>query len=163
MSRKLTGAAAVVAALIGASMAVSATPAVVGKQCPKVGATSKSAAKKPLVCAKVGTHLRWKLAKPAKAAPAPPQTTKVTGSAFEMAFKLSQTVVPHGTVIFTITNTGQLPHDFSFGSAGGGTTLLDAGQSATLTVQFAKPGKYTYICTVEGHQEAGMIGSLTVT
>ena len=95
-------------------------------------------------------------------APPKPVTTKVTVSAFEMGFKVSKTTVPRGTVIFTVTNTGKLPHDFSFGSKGGGTPLLQPGQSATLTVKFAKAGKYTFICTVEGHQEAGMIGSLTV-
>jgi len=41
--------------------------------------------------------------------------------------------------------------------------MIEPGQSATLSVKFATPGKYTFICTVEGHQEAGMIGVLTVT
>ncbi len=91
------------------------------------------------------------------------QTTKISVSAFEMGFKLSKTTVPHGTVVFEVRNDGKLPHDFSLGSRGGGTPLLQPGQSATLTVAFAKPGKYTYICTVEGHAEGGMIGVLTVT
>lgn len=95
--------------------------------------------------------------------PAAAQTTHVNVSAFEMGFKLTKTTVPHGTVVFDVRNDGKLPHDFSFGSRGGGTRLLGPGQSATLTVTFAKPGKYTYICTVEGHQEGGMIGVLTVT
>ncbi len=92
-----------------------------------------------------------------------PKTTRVSVSMFEMGFKLSKTTVPRGTVVFDVRNDGKLPHDFSFGSKGGGTPLLSAGQSATLTVTFAKPGKYTFICTVEGHLESGMIGQLTVT
>ncbi len=92
-----------------------------------------------------------------------PKTTRVSVSAFEMGFKLSKTTVPHGTVVFDVRNDGKLPHDFSFGSRGGGSPMLQAGQSATFTVKFATPGKYTFICTVEGHQEAGMIGVLTVT
>lgn len=92
-----------------------------------------------------------------------PKTTRVTVSMFEMGFKLSQKTVPHGTVVFEVRNDGKLPHDFSFGSRGGGSPMLQAGQSATLTVTFAKLGKYTYICTVEGHAAAGMIGVLTVT
>jgi len=95
--------------------------------------------------------------------PAAAQTTHVSVSMFEMGFKLSKTTVPHGTVVFEVRNDGKLPHDFSFGSRGGGTPLLGPGQSATLKVTFAKPGKYSYICTVEGHQESGMIGVLTVT
>jgi len=92
-----------------------------------------------------------------------PQTTDVSVSLFEMGFKLSKTTVPRGTVVFHLKNDGKLPHDFSFGSRGGGSPMLQAGQSATFTVKFATPGKYTFICTVEGHQEAGMIGVLTVT
>lgn len=92
-----------------------------------------------------------------------PKTTRVSVSMFEMGFKLSQTKVPRGTVVFQVRNDGKLPHDFSFGSRGGGTPLLSPGQSSTLTVTFTKPGQYTYICTVEGHQESGMIGVLTVT
>ena len=102
--------------------------------------------------------------------PAAAQTTHVSVSMFEMGFKLSQTKVPRGTVVFQVRNDGKLPHDFSFGSNGGGSPLLDAGQSATFTVKFPSPGtytargkQYTFICTVEGHQQNGMIGVLTVT
>ena len=91
-----------------------------------------------------------------------PQTTEVGVSMFEMGFKLSKTRVPWGTVVFNVKNDGKLPHDFSFGSRGGGSPLLQAGQSATFTVKFATPGKYTFICTVEGHYAAGMYGVLTV-
>lgn len=90
------------------------------------------------------------------------KTTTVSVSAFEMGFKLSKTAVPRGTVIFTVTNNGTVAHDFSFGSRGGGTVLLEPDDSATLKVTFLKPGNYTYICTVPGHQEAGMIGVLKV-
>lgn len=91
------------------------------------------------------------------------QTTNVSVSLFDMGFKLSKTTVPHGTVVFQLKNDGKLPHDFSFGSRGGGSPMIQPGQSATFTVRFATSGKYTFICTVEGHQEAGMIGVLTVT
>jgi uncharacterized cupredoxin-like copper-binding protein len=91
------------------------------------------------------------------------QTTDVNVSLFEMGFKLSKMTVPRGTVVFHLGNNGKLPHDFSFGSRGGGSPMIEPGQSATLSVKFATPGKYTFICTVEGHQEAGMIGVLTVT
>jgi len=98
-----------------------------------------------------------------RAATTAPQTTDVNVSLFEMGFKLSKMTVPRGTVVFHLKNDGKLPHDFSFGSRGGGSPMLQAGRSATFTVKFATPGKYTFICTVEGHQESGMIGALTVT
>ena len=94
------------------------------------------------------------------------KNTTVLVSAFEtssgMSLKLSQTTVPRGTVTFKVVNDGKLPHDFSFGDAIGKSEILEAGQSQTVTIKFPKPGKYTFICTVEGHQEAGMIGVLTV-
>lgn len=94
--------------------------------------------------------------------PVTPQTTDVSVSMFEMGFKLSRTTVPRGTVIFHLKNDGKVPHDFSFGSRGGGSPLLQPGQSATFKVTFTNPGKYTFICTVEGHYAAGMYGVLTV-
>ena len=94
------------------------------------------------------------------------KNTTVLVSAFEtssgMVLKLSQTTVPRGTVTFKVVNDGKLPHDLSFGDRIGKTAMLEAGQSGTVTIKFLKAGKYTFICTVEGHQEAGMIGVLTV-
>lgn len=98
---------------------------------------------------------------PVAAPPAPaPQTTNVTVSMFEMGFKLSTTVVPRGTVIFKVVNDGKVPHDFRIERQG--TEYLDSGQSETLTVGLAKPGQFTFLCTVSGHAGAGMIGTLTV-
>lgn len=109
---------------------------------------------------KAGEYLAFRV-KPTTTTTAP-QTTDVNVSLFEMGFKLSKTTVPRGTVVFHLKNDGKIAHDFSFGSRGGGSALLQAGQSATFTVKFATPGKYTFICTVEGHYAAGMYGVLTV-
>lgn len=149
MQRRLTATSVLAVALVVAATAAAAPTA----------STQPVAAPKP-VTKPVKKPAKKPVAKPVAVKP---QTTAVTGTASEMKFTLSQTTVPRGTVIFTVKNSGVLPHDFSFGSAGGGTPMLEPGQSATLTVQFPKPGKYTYICTVEGHQEAGMIGTITVT
>jgi uncharacterized cupredoxin-like copper-binding protein len=37
------------------------------------------------------------------------------------------------------------------------------GGKGTLTFTPSKPGTYEYYCTVAGHKEAGMVGTLTVT
>jgi plastocyanin len=87
---------------------------------------------------------------------------KVTaGKPAEFRFTLSTSTVKHGTVTFVVTGAGVLPHDFKID--GKTTKLLSGGQSQSLTVTFAKPGKYPYLCTVTGHAAAGMRGVLTVT
>ena len=101
-------------------------------------------------------------------------TVKVTiSSANEFKFKLSTSKVKHGTVTFKVTNNGLLPHDFKVCSSNkGGTANTCAGkstaqitppQTATLTVNLSKPGKYEYLCTFPGHAQQGMKGVLTVT
>jgi uncharacterized cupredoxin-like copper-binding protein len=84
-----------------------------------------------------------------------------TGKPSEFRLVLSKKTVPHGTVTFTVTNKGALPHDFKI--AGKKTKLLSPHQTAKLTVTYAKAGKFQYLCTVSGHAAAGMKGTLTVT
>ena len=43
-----------------------------------------------------------------------------------------------------------------------GATPVFAGGSKTLTLTL-KPGKYTFYCTVPGHRQAGMEGTLNVS
>jgi uncharacterized cupredoxin-like copper-binding protein len=81
----------------------------------------------------------------------------VTGKEFK--FALTTKTVRHGKVTFKFTNKGRLKHDFKI--AGKKTPLVKPGKSASLTVTLKK-GKYTYICTVPGHAQAGMKGTLTV-
>ena len=138
-----------------------AAQAAAKKACAKAAAAAKAhaktAAKAKAACLKARTKVKAVAA--AHAAPAP-QTTTVTVSMFEMGFKLSAKVVPRGTVIFKVVNDGKVPHDFRI--AGKGTTIFDSGESETLTVGLAKPGQFTFLCTVSGHAGAGMIGTLTV-
>ena len=83
------------------------------------------------------------------------------GKPAEFRFTLSTKSVKHGPVTFAVTGAGALPHDFKIN--GKTTKLLSGGQTQNLTVTFAKPGKYPYLCTVTGHAAAGMKGTLTVT
>ena len=82
-------------------------------------------------------------------------------SAFDLGFKPSAlTVDAPGTYTVTLSNTGQIPHDVTF--ADGTTTgYVDAG--ASKSVQVAIPtGGLTFICSIPGHAQAGMQGSITV-
>jgi len=104
----------------------------------------------------------WVLPAAAQTGKAQATAVAVTaGKPSEFHFTLSKKSVPHGTVTFTVTNKGALPHDFKI--ANKKTKLITPGSSATLTVTFAKKGKYPYQCTVSGHAAAGMKGTLTVT
>jgi uncharacterized cupredoxin-like copper-binding protein len=85
----------------------------------------------------------------------------ITVTATEFKFKLSKTSAPKGSVTFKVVNKGKIPHDFKIN--GKKTPLLAAGKSATLTVKFAKAGKFPYLCTVPGHAASGMKGSFTVS
>jgi uncharacterized cupredoxin-like copper-binding protein len=105
-----------------------------------------------------------------------PKTTNVAvaaGKPSEFGFTLSRKSMPHGVVTFTVTNKGNLPHDFKVCTAVG-TKLANAcigrvtapilpGKSAKLTVTFPKAGKHEFLCAVSGHAAAGMKGILTVT
>jgi nitrite reductase (NO-forming) len=88
------------------------------------------------------------------------KTTTVSVAAKEFKFTLSKRSVPHGKVVFKVTNRGKLKHDFSI--AGHKTPLIKPGKSATLTVTLKK-GSWAYKCTVAGHAAAGMKGKLKVT
>jgi uncharacterized cupredoxin-like copper-binding protein len=81
----------------------------------------------------------------------------VTGKEFK--FNLTTKTVKHGSVTFHFANKGHLQHDFKID--GKKTKLVNPGKSATLTVTL-KRGKYAYLCTVPGHAQAGMKGTLTV-
>lgn len=68
-----------------------------------------------------------------------------------------------------LTNDGQIPHNLTIveGEAtGGGAEVaasddLAGGDSGSLTVD-AEPGEYGILCTIPGHAEDGMTGTITV-
>ncbi|MGH2549025.1 MAG: cupredoxin domain-containing protein [Thermomicrobiales bacterium] len=65
-------------------------------------------------------------------------------------------------VVVTITNNGALAHDFSIPDLGITSKMLNPGESTTVTVN-APAGEYQFICTVPGHADAGMTGTLTLS
>jgi plastocyanin len=101
-------------------------------------------------------------------APAPSGTVKTlllsadpTG---QLRFDKNTLAAPAGTIRITLNNPAPVPHNISLEGPGGlskqGPTVAKGGASqveATL-----KPGTYTYFCSVPGHRQAGMQGTLTV-
>ena len=89
--------------------------------------------------------------------------SEVAVSAFEMGFEPTEFEVSPGAVI-TMTNDGLLEHDFSIDEFGG--VLIGpfgGGESGEWTVpDDAEPGEYEFYCSVPGHRDAGMVGTMTV-
>ena len=68
---------------------------------------------------------------------------------------------PDRPIRFEIRNIGAIEHDFSIAGVDG-TTSIPGGGTATLAVEPLEPGEYHLLCTVAGHEPAGMSGTLTV-
>jgi plastocyanin len=101
----------------------------------------------------------------ALAAPAAPAGAKsLTIEASEFAFAPSRVTAQAGqTVTLTFENTGRLSHNLKIKGLEAATETLQAGNSQTLRVTPQDPGRYEIRCTVPGHAEAGMTGTLVVT
>jgi plastocyanin len=78
-------------------------------------------------------------------------------------FEPSKLTAKAGTVTIDYENPSPAPHSIAI-EAGGET--LDESETATDTTLTAsadlEPGRFVYYCTVPGHREAGMEGTLTV-
>jgi plastocyanin len=82
----------------------------------------------------------------------------------DLAFDQKDASASAGSVTIDFDNQQSLQHDVkiedSSGQELGGTDLVSSG-TATATVDL-QPGSYTFFCSVPGHREAGMEGTLTV-
>jgi plastocyanin len=87
-----------------------------------------------------------------------------TPSGSDLAFDQKDVSAKAGTVTIDFDNKQALQHDVkvedSSGQELGGTGLVsDSTTTGTVDLQ---PGTYTFFCSVPGHREAGMEGTLTV-
>ena len=106
--------------------------------------------------------------------PAPPSSPARTGSASVVAlqanpsgllsYNTKQVSAKAGSVTINFTNAAPLEHNVTIaeGSKVLGATPTFTGGSRTLTLTL-KPGTYTFYCTVPGHRQSGMEGTLSVT
>lgn len=81
-----------------------------------------------------------------------------------LEFTSSTETAKTGKVTVDFNNESPVPHDVAIESEGGetvGKTEIIAEGSDSTTVNL-KPGTYHYFCTVPGHRQAGMEGTLTV-
>jgi plastocyanin len=82
----------------------------------------------------------------------------------QLSYDTKQLTAKAGKVTITMTNMSPIEHDVAVaqGSKVLGVTPTFQGGSRTLTLSL-KPGTYTFYCTVPGHRQAGMEGTLTVS
>jgi plastocyanin len=81
-----------------------------------------------------------------------------------LAYTSDTATAKAGKVTIDFTNPQPLTHDVAIEDSSGktiGKTELIAEGSNSAVVDL-KPGEYTFYCTVPGHREAGMEGTLTV-
>ncbi len=81
-----------------------------------------------------------------------------------LAYTSTALTAEAGEVTIDFNNPQSLPHDVAIEASNGdtvGKTDVISDSSTTTTVDL-KPGTYTYYCTVPGHRDAGMEGTLTV-
>jgi len=95
---------------------------------------------------------------------------KLEASKTNLMYNTRQLTAKAGTITITFTNESQVEHNLTVSKPGLrvaksgevlGATPTFKGGSRQLTLKLAA-GKYTYYCSVPGHRQAGMEGTLTV-
>jgi uncharacterized cupredoxin-like copper-binding protein len=71
---------------------------------------------------------------------------------------------PTGKVTIVMANPSPLQHDVAIEGNGVKVTgkVVSTGGTSTVSANL-KPGTYTFLCTVDGHADAGMKGTLTIS
>jgi plastocyanin len=80
-----------------------------------------------------------------------------------LRFDKKTLTAPAGTVTIAMTNPSQVDHDIAIEGNGVDKSgpVVKSGGTSKVTADL-KPGKYEFYCTVDGHKQAGMTGTLTV-
>jgi plastocyanin len=81
----------------------------------------------------------------------------------QLKFLASSASATPGNVTVRMKNASSVPHDIAI--TGGGVNqigkVVTSGGVSSVAANL-KPGKYTFYCSVPGHRQAGMVGTLTV-
>ena len=81
----------------------------------------------------------------------------------QLKFDKTKLTAKAGQVTITMTNPSPLQHDIAIkGGTNAKGDVVGQGGKSVVTVDL-KPGKYTFYCSVDGHEAAGMNGELDVS
>lgn len=82
-----------------------------------------------------------------------------------LAYASTAATAPAGTLELVSPNEAPIPHNIALNGSDGTTLaegeVVDAGGVSSIEVDL-EPGEYEFLCTVPGHAEGGMRGTLTV-
>jgi uncharacterized cupredoxin-like copper-binding protein len=94
------------------------------------------------------------------------QVVEIDVAASGLAYTKTSATAKAGTVTLRSMNPQSIEHDISIqnddGSINESGDLVSGGGVSEVTVDLT-PGTYTFYCSVPGHKEAGMSGTLTVS
>jgi plastocyanin len=93
--------------------------------------------------------------------PAPAGDNAINAIEKDFAIALDKTTIKAGSITFNVKNNGPSPHNLDIKELNKATPNIDPGKTGTLTVDL-KPGTYTVICDIPGHEQLGMHVTLTV-
>ena len=84
----------------------------------------------------------------------------------QLAYEVASATAPAGPLEIDSRNPSSTPHDIALQEGTSGRVLGDGevvtdGGVSRVSVDL-RPGRYTFYCTVSGHREGGMLGTLTV-
>lgn len=80
-----------------------------------------------------------------------------------LAFDDAPDTLPAGPIMIALELTGALPHNVTFEGINGDEAVAEGTSAGTYTGSVTlQPGEVTYYCSIVGHREGGMEGTLTV-
>lgn len=160
--------AVLVLATLSAAVLTSGTPANAGTRKPPV-TLEPPPAPEPTSAAPTASSAAASTTAPAPAsapaAPAPAGALKLAANpAGQLSYNTKTLSAKAGTVTIIMANMSPVEHNVTIaaGSKVLGATPTFTGATRTLSLKL-KPGKYTFYCSVPGHRQAGMEGTLNVS
>ncbi len=123
---------------------------------PPAGPSTAPAAATPVVASPAASPAQQMSMDPG----VPVSGSSIAIEAFDLGFNPSTIAVPAaGTYDFTFHNTGSMLHNVTFADG----TVISADAGATVTGKVTVPtGGITFLCSIPGHADAGMKGSISI-